>query len=87
MTTIKLSPEQYQHLVEATYLPHDLRQILDAHLVAAPGGSGILQLNGETAEAFRMLFTEQLAQHGFGPNYELSSEGAMLEELIDRFGQ
>jgi len=37
------------------------------------------------AEDFRSVFTQRLAAVGFGPSYELTDEGKMLEELIDRF--
>lgn len=37
------------------------------------------------AEEFRNIFTERLAKIGFDENYELTTEGRMLEDLIDKF--
>lgn len=40
------------------------------------------------AERFRSAFTERIAQVGFDSAFELTGEGAALEELVDvRFGE
>lgn len=44
-----------------------------------------LEVDSDLAERFRSAFTERLAQVGFDPAYELTGEGAVLEELIDVF--
>lgn len=44
-----------------------------------------LSLDDATAERCRDGFTEKLAQVGFDSDYDLTDEGEMLEDLIDRF--
>lgn len=50
----------------------------------ASGGVS-LEVDRDVAERFRSAFTERLARVGFDPGYELTGEGAVLEELIDAF--
>ena len=44
-----------------------------------------LVLSAVAAEEFRGKFTEELARVGFDKNYEITAEGEVLENLIDRF--
>lgn len=44
-----------------------------------------LELNINTAEEFREKFTLELTRVGFDDNYQLTTEGKLLEDLIDRF--
>jgi len=44
-----------------------------------------VSISSKIAEQLRSAFTDRLAKVGFDANYELTSEGRMLEELIDRF--
>ncbi|WP_292975311.1 hypothetical protein [Nitrosomonas sp.] len=44
-----------------------------------------IELSAMIAEEFREAFTEQLAKVGFDEAYELTAEGRLLEDLIDRF--
>ncbi len=77
--SVHLSSAQSKYLSDAIYLPSDLREIV----ASQPGGA--LQIDGEVAERFRSAFTDQLAQVGFDSDYAPTSEGAVLEELIDAF--
>lgn len=81
---VQLSSEQLEYLKNARFLPASLVQILN-RLVAGSGDVFVLSVSREVAEEFRSAFTNRLAVAGFGPEYELNSEGRMLEELIDRF--
>ena len=47
--------------------------------------SVILMIPYSLAEEFRDAFTEQLAKIGFDEKYNVTPEGKMLEDLIDRF--
>ena len=86
MRAISLTPAQCEYLQSADYLSEDLRRMIDTFLNAPLGHeAGVLPLDDETSELFRSEFTERLAQVGFGADYELSSEGAIVEDLIDRF--
>jgi hypothetical protein len=81
----ELSPELQDYLRAASYLPDDLRAAVDRLLGARSERTVGLPLDEQTAEQFRSIFTERLAQAGFDSDYGLSEEGALLEELIDRF--
>ncbi len=45
----------------------------------------VLSTSREIAEEFRDAFTDRLARYGFDAQYELTEEGKLLEDLIDRF--
>ena len=45
----------------------------------------LIEVVPEVAEELRSVFTERLAQVGFGNRYQLTNEGRILEELIDLF--
>ena len=86
MRSVRLSAAQRAYLVDADYLPADLRDTIVAELGATTTmGSATIELDPEVAERFRAVFTERLAQAGFDPSYKLTDEGAALEELIDVF--
>jgi hypothetical protein len=84
MRTIKLSKMEVAYLANTRFLPEDLAQILrTAEKVGDE--ARLLKLSGEIAERFRDVFTTRLAKFGFGPDYEPTREGKLLENLIDRF--
>jgi hypothetical protein len=81
---IRLSALQRAYLLGAAYLPADLHEVITRGPVPATGSGGVtFEIDCDIAERFRTAFTERLAQVGFGPAYELTGEGAVLEELID----
>jgi hypothetical protein len=80
---IQLSSREMEYLRQASFLPPYLAEIIRSQ--SASEGSLSLQVSREVAEGFRSAFTDQLARGGFGVDYEPTSEGRMLEELIDRF--
>lgn len=86
MRSVRLSAAQSTYLLAADYLPADLRETIAAEVAAstAPGGTTI-ELGADVAERFRESFTERLAKFGFDSSYQLTEEGAALEELIDVF--
>ena len=70
------------------------RADLSARLVAAvregveqrdEGDSVYVTLDPDTSEALRTVLTLRLAETGFDENYDPTSEGQLLEDLIDRF--
>lgn len=65
----------------------DFLSTAERHLIwqtsDAPADAITLQLPEDDAERLRDRFTEQLAKVGFDESYELTEEGALLEELID----
>jgi hypothetical protein len=86
MRSVRLSWAHRAYLLRAEYLPEGLRRVVTRESAETQRSGAItLEVDSELAERFRSAFTERLAKVGFGPNYELSGEGAMLEELIDLF--
>jgi hypothetical protein len=72
------------YLKNTSFLPEDCVRTIEGS--RAVGDGHVLNVSDETAELFRDAFTVQLAKAGFDASYNLSSEGKVLEDLIDRFG-
>lgn len=85
MRTIRLSKLDVTYLANAQFLPGDLSRIVSG-AAAADDDARLLAMDRATAERFRDEFTTRLARVGFGADYELTREGKLLEDLIDRFG-
>ncbi len=82
--TITLSKVEAVYLANTRFLPEDLAQMV-ATAEAVVAEARLLKLDRATAERFRDEFTTRLAKVGFGPGYEPTREGKLLEDLIDRF--
>lgn len=82
-TTITLTEQEKRYLMEAAFLPTQLSDIVIAHLQNSRRTA--IGLTSAQAEEFRAAFTERLAQGGFDGQYSLTSEGVLLERLIDKF--
>jgi hypothetical protein len=82
--TVQLSPRELLYLKNTDFLPVSLSDIINA---AQSLGSDrhTVQISRDVAEQFRSAFTERLAKAGFDADYEPTSEGELLEQLIDRF--
>jgi hypothetical protein len=80
MMTVRLTAQQREYLREATFLPDDLR----ARLARSPNPTA-LEVDADTANELTSAFTVRLAEAGFDEDYEVTAEGALLEDLIDRF--
>ena len=82
--TVKLSKTELTYLKQAGFLETELLQYLqDAE--EQRGGNFLLNLPPAIAQSFGHSFTIRLAGVGFDEHYELTDEGEVLEELIDRF--
>jgi len=81
---VELSSQQLMYLRNTNFLPTSLLRIVAA---AKPIREQRFQLHvpNDIAEEFRSVFTDRLAKVGFKADYEPTSEGKVLEELIDRF--
>lgn len=79
---IRLSAKQLAYLRKRSFFPDDLHGVLST---AEPTGHNTysLAIHPDEAEALRNALTEHLASVGFDRSYELTSEGRVLEELID----
>jgi hypothetical protein len=83
--SVHIPPNLAAYLRSADYLDEDLKEAIAKPLAEAGTKVAVMSLDDATAERFRDLFTERLAKAGFRTDYALSSEGADLEDLIDRF--
>jgi hypothetical protein len=82
--TIRLPRREIQYLINAKFLgPLQIEAVRAAEL--SNDGSAVLRLSRDSAEEFREAFTHELAKEGFDENYDLTAEGRILEDLIDRF--
>ena len=81
---IRLSRNEVEYLRQASFLPSHLVEIV-RFAESASEGSLFLRVSRDAAEGFRSAFTDRLAKVGFGVDYELTGEGSLLEDLIDRF--
>jgi hypothetical protein len=81
---IQLSRSEVEYLRQASFLPLHLAEIVRSG-VCASDESLSLHVSREVAEGFRSALTDRLAKAGFGVDYELTDEGRLLEDLIDRF--
>ena len=82
--TIRLSRREIHYLINAKFLgPLQIEAVRAAE--SSNDGSAVLRLSRNSAEEFREAFTQELANVGFDENYDLTAEGRILEDLIDRF--
>jgi hypothetical protein len=81
---IHLSTRELMYLKNVDFLPESLARIVEA-VRHGGGDKHVLTIQRDTAERFRTAFTNRLATAGFDADYEPTSEGKMLEDLIDRF--
>lgn len=82
--SVRLSAAQGEYLRQAKYLPSRLREVVEAD--APDFSSSRIEVDSKTADSFQSVLTERLAKVGFDADYDLTDEGATLEELIDVFG-
>lgn len=82
--TVRLSGREAMYLRNAAFLQDELARIVNAADAGEESGI-VISLSKETSERFRAIFTERLASVGFDDAYEPTSEGKVLEALIDCF--
>ncbi|HLF12795.1 MAG TPA: hypothetical protein VJA26_16445 [Gammaproteobacteria bacterium] len=81
---IRLSTRELMYLRNTDFLPASLAQLIEAAQFISDDKYA-LSVPRDIAEQFRSTFTDRLAKVGFGADYEPTSEGKVLEDLIDRF--
>jgi hypothetical protein len=82
--SVRLSEPQVAYLTTAAYLPSDLRDaVINAADLGGPGGP--IAIDAATADILQSALTDRLGQAGFDADYDVTDEGAMLEDLIDAF--
>lgn len=81
---VRLSTRELMYLKNTNFLPTSLAQLIEGAKPISDDRYAV-NISRDAREQFRSAFTERLAKVGFGADYEPTSEGKMLEELIDRF--
>ncbi|MGH7989684.1 MAG: hypothetical protein ACREDS_05745 [Limisphaerales bacterium] len=81
---IKLNTDEVSYLLNGKFLSENLLTLL--HNAKKPNPSTvILEISNDEADTFRDVFGERMQEVGFDEKYEPTSEGKILESLIDRF--
>ena len=80
---IELNKEEYTYLCHASFLEDKYRKSLFSSQQDEDKYS--LNISEDEADEIRDLCGEQLQIVGFDKNYELTSEGEILECLLDKF--
>jgi len=83
MSTVRLSSQELLYLKNTAFLGQDLLEVIDSAERQRRGY--LIHVSRDIAEQFRSAFTERLARRGFDSAYDLTREGKVLEELIDKF--
>jgi hypothetical protein len=81
---LQLSRTEWEYLKSAPFLSASLKQIVETAEIARDETRSLIASRDE-AEELRSAFTDRLAEVGFDADNELTAEGGLLEELIDRF--
>ena len=82
--TVRISEREIMYLKNTGFLPASLARLIEsAQLIS--DDKYVLALPPPIAEQFRSAFTDHIAKAGFDRDYEPTSEGKSLEDLIDRF--
>jgi hypothetical protein len=81
--TVRLSPMHLKYIRESDFLGERLLKFIEGGTPSGVGWEARLPI--DVAEEFRAAFTERLAKIGFDSQYEVTSDGKLLEDLIDLF--
>ncbi len=80
--SLNLTKAEIEYLCSAGFLTS---QQIDVLRQIKCSDNSSISLAIDVAEEFRDKFTEQLAKAGFDEKHEVTTEGKILEDLIDRF--
>jgi hypothetical protein len=83
MQVIQLSKIEYDYLSKADFLPNKLRKLFPVNYQNKV--KYLLEITEDQADEIRDLCGEQLQIVGFNERYEATSEGEILESLVDKF--
>ncbi|SEA68482.1 hypothetical protein SAMN05192529_1493 [Arachidicoccus rhizosphaerae] len=81
---VKLNKNQFDYL---SYSLSEKQEVLKLKLkeISKENQFVLIEIDEEMADEIRDWASDELQRKGFGINYELTSEGKILEELIDLF--
>lgn len=83
MLKIELNKNEYNYLCQSSFLANRHQEVLSSSKQC--DGKYSLKISEDQADEIRDLCGEQLQLVGFNEKYELTSEGKILESLIDKF--
>jgi hypothetical protein len=83
MLRIELNKNEYDYLHQAPFLDDNHRKFLFSNTQHDDMYS--LKISETQADEIRDLCGDQLQMVGFDEKYELTSEGKILESLVDKF--
>ena len=83
MQKIELNRSEYNYLCQASFLEDKYRKLLFSSNQQDEKYS--LKISEDQADEIRDLCGQQLQAVGFDIKYELTSEGKILESLVDKF--
>ena len=81
---IKLNKSQFNFLSYSLSDEHEELK-LELKQIRNENNFVIIEIDEETADEIHDWASDELQRKGFDKNYELTSEGKILEELIDLF--
>jgi len=81
---INLSREEFNYLCSKQLMPDNWLRQLHGNSCAW-GNSYIFNISEDEAETIRDICIEKLQQSGFDEDYNLTEEGHIIENLIDKF--
>ena len=84
MKIIDLNYNEYFYINSSNYLTKELLLEFNNSIVKH-NDKYTLRISEEKADLFRDLFGEQLQVVGFDDKYNLTKEGEILEDLVDKF--
>lgn len=83
MIKIYLNKTEHSYLCHASFLEEKYRKLVFSF--EQNGETYSLKISEDQADGIRDACGEQMQIIGFNKNYELTSEGEILESLIDKF--
>ncbi len=83
MMNVVLSDSEYLYLLDSTFLTEDLRNsVVCAQQV---NDSYIITISEDQSDQLRDILGEQLQLIGFDKDYNLTTEGKVIDSMIDKF--
>lgn len=80
---VRLSAAEFDYCSKKDVLPGRLRALVGQ--AVSKESVHMIELSDEDADAIRDCCGDKLQEVGFGTDYELTPEGAILESLVDKF--
>ncbi len=84
MKLIKLRNNEFFYIISKDFLPVEMIEMIKQSCEKY-GFNYLLNISEDEADQLRDLFSDQLQVVGFDENDNLTKEGQMIENLIDKF--